>query len=295
MTEGVTAAALQGEDLREGVDWTTVVVLARKELRDSVRDRWFWLYAAGFALVAAALVFIGLSNQGVATTYGGFGRATASLVTLAQLIVPLMGLTLGARTVASGRERGTLRFLLSLPVNRTEAFLGMFTGTALALAVAVAAGFGAAGVLGFFGSASWDPLALGWIALLAWLLSLTMLSVGMLVSVLSKRASTALGLSLFVWLLLTFLGDLGIMGTAAATRLPVNVLFASVVVNPVEAFRLASMITLHGSLDVLGPAGFYAVDTFGSGLLWVVVGAMVLWAVVPIVIAWLVFDRRVDL
>lgn len=294
MTEPTAAAALHDEDLGEGIDWATVIVLARKELRDSVRDRWFWLYAAGFALVAAALVFIGLSNQGVAT-YGGFGRATASLVTLAQLIVPLMGLTLGARTVASGRERGTLRFLLSLPVNRSEAFLGMFVGTALALAVAVAAGFGVAGVLGFFGSASWDPLALGWIALLAWLLALTMLSVGMLVSVLSRRASTALGLSLFVWLLLTFLGDLGIMGTAAATRLPVNVLFASVVVNPVEAFRLASMITLHGSLDVLGPAGFYAVDTFGNALLWVVVGAMVLWAVVPLVIAWVVFDRRVDL
>lgn len=290
----MTSPAVGNEDLSERVDWATVLVLARKELRDSVRDRWFWLYAAGFALVAAALVFLGLSNQGVAT-YGGFGRAAASLVTLAQLIVPLMGLTLGARTVASGRERGTLRFLLSLPVNRTEAFLGMFAGTALALAVAVAAGFGLAGVLGFFGSASWDPMALAWIALLAWLLALAMLSVGMLVSVMSRRASAALGLSLFVWLVLTFLGDLGIMGTAAATRLPVNALFASVVVNPVEAFRLASMITLHGSLDVLGPAGSYAVDTFGDGLLWVVVGAMVLWTAVPVLVAWRVFDRRVDL
>lgn len=282
------------ETARDGLDWGTVVVLARKELRDSIRDRWFWLYAAGFGLVASSLVFLALSNQGVAS-YGGFGRAAASLVTLAQLIVPLMGLTLGARTIATGRERGTLRFLLSLPVTRSESFLGTLAGTALALFVAVAVGFGLTGVVGYFGSSSWDPLALGWIALLAWLLAVAMLAVGMLVSVASSKASTALGVSLFLWLIFTFLGDLGVMGTAVATRLPVNVLFTSVVVNPVEAFRLAAMITLHGSLDVLGPAGSYAVDTFGGSLLWVVVGSIVLWAVVPAGIAWWLFARKADL
>jgi len=287
-------ANVSSERLKERIDWGTVVVLARKELRDSIRDRWFWLYAVGFALVASSLVFLALSGQGVAS-FGGFGRAAASLVTLAQLIVPLMGLTLGARTIASGRERGTLRFLLSLPVSRTESFLGTLCGTALALAVAVAAGFGLTGVIGYFGSTSWDPLALGWIALLAWLLALAMLAVGMLVSAVSQRASTALGISLFIWLIFTFLGDLGVMGTAVATRLPVSVLFLSVVVNPVEAFRLAAMITLHGSLDVLGPAGSYAVDTFGSSLLWVVIGSMVLWAAIPAVLAWWLFTRKADL
>lgn len=289
----MTADASVAGEVRERVDASTVVLLARKELRDAVRDRWFWLYAIGFALLSSALVFLALSNENVAI-YGGFGRAAASLVTLAQLIVPLMGLSLGARVVATARERGTLRFLLSQPVNRTEVFLGMFAGTALALGVAIAAGFGFTGVMGFFGSASWDPGALGQIALLAWLLAIAMLSVGMLVSVISQRAASALGLALFVWLVLTFLGDLGIMGTAIATRLPVNVLFASVVLNPVEAFRLSAMLVLHGSLDVLGPAGSYAVDSFGDALLWVVVGSLVLWVLVPALAGWWIFDRRVD-
>ncbi len=277
----------------ERPEWGTILTIARKELRDAMRDRWFWLYAGAFALLASTLALIALSDDEVAA-FGGFGRAAASLVALAQLVIPLMGLTLGARGVAGQRERGTLRLLLSHPISRTEAFLGMYLGSAAALAAAVAAGFGIAGVLGAIRSSSWNPAVLAEIAFFSWVLAVSMLGVGMLVSVLARRVGTALGVALFVWLIFTFLGDLGIMGTAVATQLPVNVLFFSVLANPVEAFRLLAMIVLHGSLDVLGPAGSYAVDRFGDSLGWLVAGALVVWAALPTVAAWQLFRRRVD-
>jgi Cu-processing system permease protein len=92
-------------------------------------------------------------------------------------------------------------------------------------------------------------------------------------------------------LAVVFLGDLGVMGTVVATRLPVGALFATVMTNPVEAFRLASVMALDGSLDALGPAGTYAVDRFGDGIATIALGVMVAWTLVTGAAAVLAFRR----
>lgn len=279
--------------LRERPQLRLVWTVARKELRDSIRDRWFWLFAGGFALLAAGLAVFALSSSQV-VGFGGFGRTAASLIALVQLVVPLMGLTLGARSIAGQREAGTLRFLLSHPVSRTEVFFGLLGGIGAALLAAIAAGFGVAGLVSAARGSAVDAADLLGIALSSWLLSLAMLAVGILISTLARRAGTALGTSLFVWLVFTFVGDLGLMGASLATDLPVNVLFFSTLVNPVEAFRLLSMLQLEGTLDVLGPAGSYAIDTFGGIVAVPALLSLVVWTVLPLAGAWWVFARRSD-
>ena len=49
-----------------------------------------------------------------------------------------------------------------------------------------------------------------------------------------------------------------------------------------------------GSLDVLGPAGTYAVDTFGDTLGSILFATVAIWAVVPVGIAWLRFTHGGD-
>ena len=117
----------------------------------------------------------------------------------------------------------------------------------------------------------------------------------MLIGTCAKRASGALGISVFAWLVLTFLGDLGVMGTSVATRLPVGTLFATALLNPVEAFRLASLTVFSGTLDVLGPAGTYAVDRLGEALAAILVSVLVLWVLIPALAAWFRFSRKGDL
>lgn len=290
----VERAEAGGRPVREGPEARIVTTLVRKELRDSVRDRWFWLYVGAFVILAMALTSITYSEQRE-IGFQGFGRSAASLVTLVQLVVPLMGLTLGARSVAGQRERGSLAFLLAHPISRTEAYLGIFLGNAAAMLAAVAAGFGVAGVVAAIRSSDVAAGDLLVITLLAWLLSVAMVGVGMIISVSSRRSATAIGTALFAWLLLVVVGDLGLMGTAVATRLPVSALFFSAVANPVEAFRLTSMSVMQGSLDVLGPVGNYAVDRFGDSVKWVTGASLVVWAVVPAFVALLVFRRGRDL
>ncbi len=270
--------------------WT----IATKELRETVRSRWFWLWTVAFSGLAAILVTVALPGSEI-DGYSGFGRTSASLVTLVQLIIPLMGLTLGALSIAGPRESGALRFLLSHPVSRTEGFIGTYLGLGAALAAATATGFGFAGLVTVAGGVPADTGAFLWIALLTWLLSLAMLGVGMLISTVTSTAGAALGGAVFVWLVLVFLGDLGLMGTAAATQMPVNVLFAVALLNPIEAFRLTALATFAGSLDVLGPAGTYAVDTLGDALVPTLFAALIAWVIAPALLAWLRFRGRSDL
>lgn len=270
-----------------------VAAIARKELRDAVRARWFWLYALGFAGLAALLATIALP-RGVAGSVG-FGRTSASLVALVQLVLPLIALTLGAQSIAGQAERGTLRFLLSHPVTRSEVFVGTYVGLTGALVALCGLGFGVAGLVAAARNAGIDPGAYLRIAVLSLLLATAMLGLGMLISTWASKGSTSLGAAVFLWLGLVFLGELGIMGTAVATRLPVDLLFLSAVANPVEAFRVASLSALSGSLDVLGPAGTYAVDTYGESLDALLLGALVAWAVVPTALAWRRFVKGRDI
>ena len=272
---------------------TLVLVVARKELRDALRARWFWLYSIGFAVLAAMLAMVALPQDISGAT--GFGRTAASLVALVQLVLPLIGLTLGAQSIAGQAERGTLRFLLSHPVTRSEAFVGTYLGLVGALIAMCGVGFGTAGVVAAVRSAGIDAAAFARIALLSWVLAAAMLGLGMLISAMARRSGAALGTAVFVWLSLVFLGELGIMGTAVATRMPVNALFFSAVLNPVEAFRLASLSALSGSLDVLGPAGTYAVDTYGDSLEWLLLGVLAVWVVAPAAFAWRRFVKGRDL
>ena len=119
-----------------------VTTLLKKEINDSLNNRWFVLYAAAFTGLALLLSWLSLSGGTGYSGFAGFGRTAASLVNLVLLIVPLMALTIGAGSLAGEQERGTLAYLLSQPVNRAEVLLGKYLGLAVSLLGALALGFG---------------------------------------------------------------------------------------------------------------------------------------------------------
>ena len=277
----------------ERVEATLVATVARKEISEAVRSKWFWMWTIAFAGLAAFMASVALPGSQVAG-FGSFGRTAASLVALAQIIVPLMGLTLGAYSIAGQRENGALRFLLSHPISRSEAFLGTYLGLAASLAATVFGGFGIAGIITVMQGGGANAGSFVRIAILSWLLAISMLGFGMLISTFAGRGGSALGIAVFVWLALAFVGDLGVMGSAMATRVPTWGLLVTAIANPVEAFRLAALTAFSGSLDVLGPAGRYAVDTFGDTLGWMLLLTVAVWAAIPVLLAWLRFTRGGD-
>jgi Cu-processing system permease protein len=273
---------------------TTIWTFAQKELRDALRNRWFLLYTAAFAVLALAFSYLALAGAGI-VGFAGFGRTAASMINLVLLIVPLMALTVGSQSLAGEWERGTLSYLLAQPVHRYEIFLGKYLGFALSLLASLALGFGISGlVMALAGTGAADPTQYLTLMVLAFLLSLAMLSVGFLVSAFTRRASVAVGIGLFLWLAFVFLGDLGIMGTSMALRVPIANLFALSLTNPLQVFKMAAILDIRATLDILGPAGIYAFQRYGEGLLAIFLAVLALWTIVPAALAYARLAARGD-
>jgi Cu-processing system permease protein len=273
------------------IEFGTVSTLVFKELRDAIRNRWLALYAFAFAGLALALSWTamsGLEGYGMA----GFSRTAAALINLVLLIVPLMGLTLGAMSLAGERERGSLAYLLAQPVTIAEVMLGKFIGLGVTLAAALAFGFGISGmVIAWRGSSAsgGDYLELVGLTLM---LALATLSIGFLISAGSRRGATAIGIALFAWLGLAFISDLGLMETAIVLDIEINTLFTLSLLNPLQVFNMAAVLSMRGDLEVLGPAGIYAVRAYGDGLLPMLLGVLAAWTAVPLALSYVIFRRK---
>jgi Cu-processing system permease protein len=272
-----------------------IVTLLKKEVNDSFKNRWFILYASVFAGLALLLSWLSISGGGIGYSgFASFGRTAASLINLVLLIVPLMALTVGAGSLAGERERGTLSYLLSQPVNRGEVILGKYLGLATSLMGALALGFGLSGLVIAGRGGQTDASAYGLLVVFAFGLALGMLSLSFLVGVLARKATVATSVGLFLWLALVFIGDLGLMGTTLAFKLPIRSLFHLALINPLQVFKMASLISINATLDVLGPAGMYAMQTYGQGLTWLFLGSLLAWIILPLLVSYLVFSRRGD-
>lgn len=273
------------------IDFENVLILTNKELRDARRNRWFLLYSAVFAGLSLTLAWVALSGGG---NYGlaGFGRTSASLINLILLIVPLMGLTLGAMSLANEREKGTLVYLLAQPIAQSELLLGKFLGLGVSLMAALAVGFG---LTAFMIASNGGMAQIGsYLSLMGFaaLLALVSLSLGLVISAAVQRSATAIGLALFAWLLLVFFGDLGLMGTAIVLKLNVGSLFGLALLNPLQIFKIATVLALRSNLEVLGPAGIYAFRTYGSKLLPLLLTLLTLWILMPLWLANRLFKFR---
>lgn len=270
---------------------SNVGVIARRELRDAIRSRWFLLYTLAFVVLGLAVSFVSAAGTG-GTGLSGFGRTTAGLINLVLLVVPLMALTAGAASIASDRERGMLAYLLAQPVTRAEVVLGKYLGLALSLFASLSLGLGTCAVILAWKGVRTSPSSIVWLAGLSMLLALGMLSLGFLISVLARKASVAVGTAIFVWLSLVFVSDLALMAGAVALRLRIERLFALSCANPLQVFKMWSLHAVDASLDVLGPAGLYATEEYGRWLHAIFAGCMSLWVVVPLGAAALVLSRR---
>ena len=271
-------------------DFKNILTITQKELQDARRNRWYLIYVLVFTGLSLALAWLGMTGLG---DYGlaGFGRTAASIINIVLLIVPLMGLTLGAISLAGERERSTLLYLLAQPVTQLEVMLGKYLGLGIALFSALTFGFGISGILIAIQGGSAEIKLYSLMVLLAFLLALVSLSLGFLISSTVRKGSTAISIALFIWLLLLVFGDLGLMGTAMVLKLDVSQLLTLTVLNPMQIFKIAAILNLRGSLEVLGPAGIYALRTYGAQLMPVLVTILLAWILIPLGLAYTAFRK----
>ncbi len=273
------------------MDTKNVILIMKKEAGESLSNRWFILYTLCFSALALLVLMFSTMGGDIAG-FSGFGKTAASIINLVLLFVPLISIITGGVSISQERENGTLPYLLSHPINKNEIFLGKFFGILLAIWFSILIGFGLAGlgisIIGGQGEIRGYLL----VVFLSVLLAASFLSIGFLVSVYSTKASKAIGISVFLWLLFIILGDLGIMGTTVAMNLDIKQVFGLALLNPAEVYKIASVLVLSPRFEILGPVGIYAMRTFGQqGIFFLLFSIMILWILIPIGFAYLVFTR----
>jgi len=116
------------------MSWQAV---ARKDIRDSIRSRGLWVLLGFFAFLVLLFAYVGWVDDG--------GDATAFIRLTMEgfaLIVPLVAIVLGYKSVVLERQSGTLALSLSLPHSRAELVLGKFVGRALVFCVPILVAMG---------------------------------------------------------------------------------------------------------------------------------------------------------
>ena len=210
---------------------------------------------------------------------------------LCLLLAPLVAVLMGAASIAGERDRGTLEHLLAQPLTRGGLLAAKHVGLLVSLTAATVAGFVPAGVL--IAGAS-GPGVLGHYLLfpaIASIVGAAMLGVGLLISVSSRSAVQSQGVAVFAWFAFVLLYDLVLMGSLAMGGMPVEMLGAALVANPVDAARVLGVLALEPDLYLLGPAGAFLTARFSrAGAALLLIAALLVWAAFPMLVAMFKFS-----
>lgn len=238
---------------------TRILSTAGCEFRIAFRNRW-----VAIAMVLMVVFALVLAAAGAAPT-GDIGAdrlsvTVASLTSLAVYLVPLLALLMSFDAIAGEVERGTLSLLLTYPVARAEVLLGKLLAHVAILALAVTAGYGAAGLVAFWV----DPAAIKGVPALwrlVWssvLLGAAFLGAGYALSALARRPSGAAGLAIGLWLGIVVLYDLALLAIIVADQggsFTTDFLPAALLANPADAFRLFNLSAAEATAAAAGVGG----------------------------------------
>jgi Cu-processing system permease protein len=269
-----------------------IVILADKEFRDGLRNKWVLGATLILAALAFALTLLGSTPTG-ALGVKPLAVTVVSLSSLTIFLIPLIALLLGYDAIVGEAERGCLLLMFTYPVSRLEIILGKFVGHAAILAFATIVGYGAAGVVIALmrgGDAeSWRAFI--WLILTTIMLGLSFLALAYLISVLVKEHSTAAGIAIGTWLFFVIVFDLALMGSLVASqgRLGPGIFAGLLLLNPADIYRLFNLTSFENIRALSGMAGFSAAVRFSPTAL---LAALAAWCIAPLVVAIGIFQRR---
>ncbi|MGF7209747.1 Cu-processing system permease protein [Skermanella aerolata] len=273
---------------------STILIIAAKEVREALRNRWVVAMTLLMAALALTLSFLGSAPTGTI----GAGPLEVTIVSLSSLtifLLPLIALLLSFDAIVGEIDRGTMALLLSYPVARWQVMLGKFIGHAAVIAFATTLGYGAAGLALWFGEAGIEPES--WRAFAAMIGTSVMLgaaftALGYLASTIVRDRGTAAGIAVGIWLGFVMLYDMGLLGLLVADQgrtIDAGVVNWLLLANPADTYRLFNLTGFKNVSLFAGTAGLASQVQFGAPAL---LGVLAAWIAGPLALAAVIFSRK---
>ncbi|MFC6716193.1 ABC transporter permease [Natrialbaceae archaeon GCM10025810] len=313
---GSTSSASSSRSASSSINPESVLAVARKDFRDSIRS-WLFLGLSAFFF----LILVGVT--GTLSYFGediaAQGATTDMLVVfvsqITRLVIPLIGLILGWKSIAGERESGSIKILLSLPHSRRDVILGKLVGRSAVLSVSLTVGFALAAVVVAVLLGGFDVVDYVGLLVMSIVYGVAYTSVAVALSSLT-RSTTIAGAAMFgvfvlfyvVWnglsTVFQLLAQRDIIATSTYTteiqgqemeaqRLPDWTYFIQNL-DPGEAYSRG--LTLLTDVDAIETQAQFSAEMFGGELPfflqdWFSFLILLFWIVVPVAIALYRFDR----
>jgi Cu-processing system permease protein len=258
-----------------------LVRLALYQLREVVHSRWALVYTLLMIAVTDLLLRFSVTQRSALLAVGS----------AAILLVPLVTLLFAALYMYAARPFHEL--LLAQPISRLQLFAGAYTGTALPLSLAFAAGVFVPLVFHL----PHDPGA-GRAALIVAgvgvALTLVCTGIALLVAAAVRDRVKGVGVLIAIWLALAVLYDSAILLTAAVlTDYPLDrPLVLLMMLNPIDLARVVLLLEMDASA-MMGYTGAVLSRMLGAGAgRGLGLAALACWILLPPVLGWRLFERR---
>lgn len=271
-----------------------ISIIAEKEIRDGLRNRWVLATSLLLAALSLSLAFLGSSPVGEVDA----SRLSITIISLASLSIflgPLIALMLSYDAIVGDIERGTLLLVLTYPVSRWELMIGKFIGHVTLISVSIFLGYGVAAAAIFatgerISIEEWG--AYGALIGTSIMLGAAFVAIGYLISVLVSERATAAGIAVGVWLLFVLLYDMALLGIIVADQgenMRAGLFNFLLMANPTDAFRIFNLTGFSTSASLSGMAA-----VAGNAILpiYMPLVALACWIIFPLLFAGSLFARK---
>ncbi len=271
-----------------------IAIIAAKEARDGLRNRWVVATTLLLAALSLSLVLMGSAPAGPLGV-DAVSITVVSLSSLTMYLVPLIALMLSYDAVVAEIEHGTMMLLLAYPVKRWQVIVGKFTGHMVLLTLATTLGYGTAAVAlilmdGSATNAGWRAFAV--LIGSSVFLGAVFVACGYLLSSFVRERATAAGLAVAAWLVLVLVYDLFLLGLLVADQqhaIGADVFPVLLLANPVDTYRIINLAGFETVAQFSGLTGIGAQAAISAPTL---IAAMGVWVVLPLFASIAIFARR---
>jgi len=269
-------------------------LIAYLDIRESLRSKWFYVYAVVFGGLMGLFFITGVSDS-VVMGFTGLSRMMLIFIQVTIIILPIFILITTVKSISGDRESNVLEYMLSFPVSLRDYYWGKIIGrfvtvfTPVIFALLLGVGYG----LIHGGDMPWKLIGLYSLLLVS--ISIVFLGIAFWLSTIVKSSDIALGGAFVIWITLLAFIDIALMGLMLQNRLDDNVIVTLAMLNPIEVFRIGAITLFDPELTVIGPVAYYLLDTLGST--WLMVYSVVYPIVLGLLFAFLGYTvfRKKDL
>lgn len=270
-----------------------ILILAQKEFKDGLRNRWVLAITLLLAVFAISLSYLGSASVGGVKS-NPIAITVVSLASLSIFLLPLIALLLSYDAIVGEIEKGTMTLLLSYPIQRHEIILGKYLGQLLILTVATGLGYSISGLVMYFKNPELKALTV-WLPYLKFmgssiLLGANFLAIGFLLSTIVKERATSAGLAIMVWLLFVLIYDLILLAILIADKgqfISAKILNILLLISPSDAFRMLNLMGDHAQFS--GLISVMANQAISVNHL---IFSLLAWIIFPLMTTILIFKRK---